>query len=353
MNDTLGWLKRVFGDSQTMVLIVLLVTAALSITYFAHMFAPAIAAVVIAFLLDAPVEFLKRRGVRPILALTFVFLLFLLITTATVVLIIPPLLVQVASFLQDSPDMVGQIRDALISLQTQIPDLVSEAQLQSWFDLLGTEIATLGPEVLAVSVSGITGAVTVLIYVILVPLMVFFFLRDKRAILAWIGSFLPKDRTMLQQIWRDITAKSGAYARGKIYQILIITAISLVAFHSLGLDYATLISVMTGFSVLLPFVGAAIVTVPVILVSYFQFGWSTDMGTALGLYFTIQAFDGNILNPLLFSEVVDLHPNAIILAILFFGGIWGFWGLFFAIPLASVINAVLHASRNREAITTD
>jgi len=57
----------------------------------------------------------------------------------------------------------------------------------------------------------------------------------------------------------------------------------------------------------------------------------------------IQALDGNLLAPLLFSEAVNLHPVAIIVAILFFGGLWGFWGIFFAIPLATVINAVVRA----------
>jgi putative permease len=57
----------------------------------------------------------------------------------------------------------------------------------------------------------------------------------------------------------------------------------------------------------------------------------------------LQALDGYLLVPLLFSEVVNLHPVAIIIAILVFGGLWGFWGVFFAIPLATLVNAVLHA----------
>jgi len=57
----------------------------------------------------------------------------------------------------------------------------------------------------------------------------------------------------------------------------------------------------------------------------------------------VQALDGNILVPLLFSEVVNLHPVAIILSILIFGGLWGFWGVFFAIPLGTLVNALLIA----------
>jgi len=60
-------------------------------------------------------------------------------------------------------------------------------------------------------------------------------------------------------------------------------------------------------------------------------------------YAVIQLLDGNVLVPVLFSEVVSLYPVAIIIAVLVFGGIWGFWGVFFAIPLATLVNAVLRA----------
>ena len=111
----------------------------------------------------------------------------------------------------------------------------------------------------------------------------------------------------------------------------------------------TLLSVATGLSVLIPYFGAAVVTLPVALVAVFQWGPTGDTATAIIAYLVIQALDGNLLAPLLFSEVVKLHPNAIIIAILVFGGLWGLWGVFFAIPLATVANAVIRAWRERSA----
>ena len=65
-----------------------------------------------------------------------------------------------------------------------------------------------------------------------------------------------------------------------------------------------------------------------------------DMAWVMGAYLVIQALDGNVLVPLLFSEAVDPHPIAIIVAVLVFGGVWGVWGIFFAIPLATLVKAV-------------
>ena len=74
-----------------------------------------------------------------------------------------------------------------------------------------------------------------------------------------------------------------------------------------------------------------------------QFGFGTEFAWIVGTYFIIQILDGNVLVPLLFSEAVNLHPVAIVVAVLIFGGIWGFWGVFFAIPLATVIKSILIA----------
>ena len=98
-----------------------------------------------------------------------------------------------------------------------------------------------------------------------------------------------------------------------------------------------------GLSVLIPYIGAALVTVPVALIAFFQWGISSDFMYLMIAYGVIQALDGNVLVPLLFSEAVNLHPVSIIVAVLVFGSLWGFWGVFFAIPLATLVKAVVTA----------
>ncbi len=131
------------------------------------------------------------------------------------------------------------------------------------------------------------------------------------------------------------------YVGGKALEIFIVAVVTYVTFTLIDLQYALLLAVITGFSVLIPYIGAAVVTLPVAVVAVLQWGFTGDTGVALAAYAVIQALDGNVLVPFVFSEVVDIHPIAIIVAILFFGGIWGFWGVFFAIPLAVLVQAVL------------
>ncbi|MFT5707931.1 MAG: putative permease, partial [Oceanospirillaceae bacterium] len=102
-------------------------------------------------------------------------------------------------------------------------------------------------------------------------------------------------------------------------------------------------AIMVGLSVLIPYIGAALVTVPVAIIGFFQFGWGNEFLYFLLVYGIIQALDGNVLVPLLFSEAVNLHPISIIVAVLVFGTLWGFWGVFFAIPLATLVKAIINA----------
>ena len=178
---------------------------------------------------------------------------------------------------------------------------------------------------------------------ILLPIMVFFFLKDKDKIIAWASDFLPDERRLLHKVWEELDVKIASYIRGKVIEILIIWAASYVAFAIMGLDYAMLLSLAVGLSVIIPYVGATVVTIPVALIAFFQWGFSTEFAWLLAIYGVIQFLDGNLLVPLLFSEVVNLHPVAIIVAVVFFGSIWGVWGVFFAIPLATLIQAIIKA----------
>lgn len=111
----------------------------------------------------------------------------------------------------------------------------------------------------------------------------------------------------------------------------------------MNLNYAPLLAVLVGLSVIIPYVGAVLVTFPIIIIAYFQWGIGQEFFWTVGMYTLIQVLDGNVLVPLLFSEAVNLHPVAIIMAVLVFGGLWGFWGVFFAIPLATLVKALLSA----------
>lgn len=333
--------NRHFSDPQVIILILLLVAATAVILLFGKLLAPVIASLVIAYLLDGLVGSLKHKGVPRWLAVVFVFVIFLAGLFFTIFALVPLLYRELRRLIQEMPRMLATLENYLEELPERYPDIFSADDIDRLTDNLSPELQRLGETVLSASLTLLPTVMAVVVYLVLMPLMVFFFLKDKTKILTWFKNYLPQDHSLADRVWRETNRQVANYIRGKFWEIIIVGVVTYVTFLLLGLNYAVLLGVLVGLSVLIPYIGAAVVTFPILGIAYFQWGWSAELVYVMIAYAIIQTLDANVLFPLLFSKVVDLHPVAIIVALLFFGGIWGFWGIFFAIPLATLVKAVL------------
>lgn len=336
-----GWFERYLSDEEALLFLLLLFAIFFVIITYGEVLAPVFIAIVSSYLLQGGMHFLKRKGVSHLLATITMFLFFVAILLVLILVILPAIWRQATQFVYELPNMLGQAQGALMLLPERYPDLISEGQITQWTAQVNNELAGLGQWLVSVSFHSIPGLVTVLIYAVLVPILIFFFLKDGSMILNWFASFLPRKRDFMNKIWIEMEQQVANYVRGKVLEIIIIGVATYIAFLILGLNYAALLAILVGLSVLIPYIGAAVVTVPVTLIAYFQWGNSDAFIYLMVVYGILQALDGNVLVPLLFSEVVNLHPVAIIVAVLMFGGIWGFWGIFFAIPLATLLKAMM------------
>ena len=336
------WYKRYFTDPQASLLVILLAFGLIISVTMGKMLAPLLAALIIAYLLEGAVSKLQIRDISRFSSVNIVYSLFLVLMAFILFGLMPLLSKQVSQFFQEVPEMIRNVQGLLLRLPEQYPELVSQEYVLELNENIRDSLSELGQNVLSFSLASVPAVITVLVYLILVPLMIFFFLKDKKIVMEWVTNFLPKERHLVNEVWVEMDAQIGNYVRGKFNEILIVGAASYIAFVILGLNYAFLLAMIVGLSVLIPYIGAAIVTLPVALVGYFQWGLSSDFTWLMISYFVIQFLDGNVLVPILFSEAVNLHPLAIIVAILVFGGLWGFWGVFFAIPLATLVKALIN-----------
>lgn len=349
MEPIRSWFQRHFSDPQVVMLAALLLVGFLVVIYMGNMLAPVLAAVVIAYLLEGLVLFSARHNTPRWLAVLIVYCTFLAFFVVVLFGLLPLLSRQATQLVQQLPSMIAEGQRLLLQLPEYYPEFISQAQVVDLMARIRDEIAALGQDVLSWSLASVVSVITLIVYLILVPLLVFFFLKDKEQILAWFSYYMPKDRQLTTQVWRDVHRQIGNYVRGKFWEILIVWSVTFVTFSLMGLQYALLLAVLVGLSVVVPYIGAVVVTLPVVLVAFFQWGWTSEFLYVVVAYAVIQTLDGNVLVPLLFSEVVNLHPVAIIVAVLVFGGLWGFWGVFFAIPLATLVQAVLQAWPTAEA----
>jgi putative permease len=335
------WLRERFADPQVLILAFLLLFGIAIVLLLGKMLAPAIAALVIAYLLEGLVRFMERWKVPRWFAVSVVFSIFMLMLLLGIFILIPLLTQQIGQLLNQLPMMISRGQVELLRLPQHYPQIVSEEQVREIMAMLRVELMSLGQRVLTFSLASLVSVIAFLVYIVLVPLLVFFFLKDKKAIQDWLRSYLPGHLDLSVQIWNEVNSQIANYIRGKVWEILIVWSASTMTFTILGLDFAMLLGFIVGLSVLIPYIGAVVVTIPVAVIAYFQWDVSSEFLRLLIAYGIIQLLDGNVLAPILLGEVVDLHPVAVIVAILIFGGLWGFWGIFFAIPLATLVHAVL------------
>ncbi|MCW8947744.1 MAG: AI-2E family transporter, partial [Sedimenticola sp.] len=304
------WFKRHFSDPEVIFLALFLLAGFAIIITMGEMLTPVLASAVIAYLLEGLVSKIQRMGIPRFPSVLVVFVAFLLFVTLILFVLMPELSRQATQLFQQIPSMMTEGQRLLMLLPERYPELISVEQVKEVIIILQREIAGLGQRVLSVSLSSVVGLITLLVYLILMPLLVFFFLKDKKIIIDWALNFLPRDRKFADTVWHDMDGQIANYVRGKFWEIIIVGATSFISFTFMGLQYAVLLAVLVGLSVIIPYIGAAVVTLPVILIAWFQWGWGNDFIWLSVAYFVIQALDGNVLVPLLFSEVVNLHPVA-------------------------------------------
>lgn len=338
-----NWYRKRFSDPHAVTLVFILLALSVLIYFFADILMPLLVAIVSAYLLERPVTALSKKGVPRTISVVIVLTLAVAACFLIVFGILPSVWHQVVLLTAEMPNMLAQAQEFMMALPQKYPEYVNVTQIQDLTNSAQEYLLESGQAIVSQSFKSIINLVALMIYVILVPLLIFFFLKDKQLLLEGASRFIPSNRRLAAQVWSEMNVQIINYIRGKVIEIVIVGGVSYIAFSVLGLAYATLLAVLVGLSVLIPFIGAAIVTIPVCLVGLFQWGFAPQFGYLMLAYGVIQALDGNLLVPLLFSEAVNLHPTSIIVAVLLFGGLWGFWGVFFAIPLATLVKAVINA----------
>ena len=187
------------------------------------------------------------------------------------------------------------------------------------------------------------------VYFLIVPIFAFFMLKDKDRLLNLIGHYCSA-YDEVAAFWKEINRLISKYLIGNIIHIFIVAIINGVFLGIMGLNYTLLFAIGIGLSVLVPYVGIVIITIPLIGVGLMQFGLSSDMLILLSVYVVLQIVDAYVITPMLFSEALKIDTFSILVSVFLFGGIWGFWGIVLAIPLAVFIKTVVTMWPSRDPV---
>lgn len=336
-----NWFQRNFSDSGTVGLFFTLLVSVLAISFYGKLLAPILVSVAIAYLLSSVVKALRRWHMPELAAVWLVYVLFIALVLVLILGLLPLLSHQLGSLVHELPHLLDKARVMLNQLAERYPAVLGDAQFMAVTQFVKEHASSWGQTLLSFSWSSISGLIEIVLYLILVPVMVLFFLKDRKEIIQWLRQFLPANPGLTMRVWGQVNRAIGHYVQGRIIEIVVVSVVSALVFVMLGLSYPYILGLLVGLSVIVPYVGAVIATIPVLIVGLVQWGLTVHFAWLMVAYAAIIAIDGNVLVPLLFAETMNLHPIVIIISVLIFGGLWGFWGVFFAIPLATVVRAIL------------
>lgn len=350
MNNNLrNWFNPLFSHPERLNLWTCLALVMLAIRYFGALLTPVLLSLVIAYLLHWPVMFLQRYLRLSYFGSALVtYFSFLGLVMSLCVLIMPLIVRQLHNLLTQLPELTARSQDVLADLQHRYPGYISSEQIQNLTHDL-TQFMTYSTQwILSSLITSIPDLMALSVYLVLVPLLVYFLLTDQHKILAWLAEFLPRRRRLIIEVWTEVYTKTGHYVRGKALEILIVWIISAIIFTGMRLPYAMLLGLLTGLSAAVPYIGTVVVAIPVTAVGFLEWGLNQELFYLLIIYSIINFLDSHLLFPFLFAEAVSLHPIAIMIATLFFGGLLGFWGVFLSIPLAVLSNSVFNTFKRSQ-----
>lgn len=356
-----NWYLRHFSTPGTIEFALVLLCIFLIVYYFMWLVGPLVVALCIAYCLDGVVRFLTRKCyMSRTVASSVTMLFFIGLSVSILVFVVPKLLQQGSQFYQTLQSISAQnistekgedfdsivtsnilpfvenLPDPLPSMMTEgeIKELVNKARLALISNVSNIFNNQIMPSVVNV--------MSFLVYLVIVPIFTFLMLSNKSQLQSrFVTYILPSNQRIIHEFWPKLTKQIEGYMRGKLIHITIVSIVNTVAFMLFGLHYAILLGIGVGLSVVIPYVGAVIITIPILLVSVFQFGFGYTLVWLFAVYIIIQLLDSNVLTPMLFSKAMNLDAFSILASILIFGGLWGFWGVFFSIPLATFIRTII------------
>jgi len=275
------WYTRNFSDPQAVILAFLLLVVFGLVWLVGDIMAPVLVSLILAYLLEGVVAAMRRWHVPRTVASVIILLLILALSTVVLFGLVPVLSKQLTDVVRELPGMIQNIQERLLLLPEKYPDIFTVEQVNDLITSLRNELTSFTQNVLEFSLARLGTLVMIAVYVVLVPIMVFFALKDKDVLLNFASKFVPKRSELTFQVWREVDGKIANYIRGKFVEVLIVWSVTYILFAVMGLNYSLLLSFLVGLSVIIPYVGAVAVTVPIALIGFFQWGFVPKLGYML------------------------------------------------------------------------
>ena len=306
---------------------------------------PIIISVIVAEVLFPIVAFIERRlpgyarypRAARIFSIAVIYVAFLAIIVALILLTIPPMVREAQEFIETVPQIYEDVKATLEELSEQydqqVPDEI-KAQVEEWAQSLGGALGSAALSIGSKTLSSLAGTVSLLFGLAIVPFLLFYLLKDKEELLDGMYSILPENVSRhTHNVLSLIHGVIGSYVRAQIISAAIVGGFVFLGLWALDISFALTLGLLAGLLGLIPIIGAFIGAAPALLVAL-----ATDPSKLIWvalLFIVVQFIESNIISPRIQGSAVRLHPIFIMGTLVVASSIGGLWGVLIGVPVVA------------------
>jgi predicted PurR-regulated permease PerM len=324
--------KPLSGIAKFFILLIPLIITAAFIAFFTDIFILLITCILISLVLNPVVDFLESFSIKRSLSILVVYIFLGVCGYFLFQLIVPDIMAQSESLQKSYYEF--RVSEKLKSLEKWIEKNIPYLKKGD----IGREIENVVRASLSKAENFISGIVSTVLYIILVPFITFFILRDVQKIKKAVISVIPNRYfEMTVNILYKVEKQLSSYVRSWLLDAFVLGVMAFIGLSLLGIRDPVIIGIVAGAGHLIPYAGPVIGAVPAILISVIQFGDFSMVLPIIIVFAIIYILDSSLIQPYLFSKGAEINPILIIALLLIGNQILGIFGALIAIPIATIL----------------
>ncbi len=297
---------------------------------------PFLYATIIAVLLNPIVNFLARRRMKRIVAITIAVLIAMLFTVGIIYLITSQLKMFQSTFPKLETKFTQMINGGAHWVSVRFN--VSPQKVNAWLAKTKTELLSNGNSLLGETLLTISG---MLIIVFLIPVYIFMVLYYKPLLLEFIRMLFDKaHKHKVEEVLLQTKTIIQSYLNGLLIEAFIVASLNAIALLVIGIDYAILLGIIGALLNVIPFIGGILSVAMPIMIALATKDSASYPIVVLVLYMLIQFFDNHYITPKIVASKVKVNALMAVVVVLIGNAVWGIPGMFLAIPLTGILKVI-------------
>ncbi len=303
--------------------------------------APFLAGAILAYVLNPLVGRLTGRYLPRIVAVVLVLLLALALVVALALVIVPLFIKELRLMSERLPAFLAWVNEQFAPWLKERFNIDFQLDVETVKQVAGDILANNQDLVAGLLGSLKIGGLALIVFLInllLVPVVLFFLLRDWNSLVASVDSMIPRRlHARARSILAEIDAVLAEFLRGQLIVMLVMSVFYSVALWMTGLEFWLPIGIITGLIAIIPYIGAFTGILLGTIAALLQFDSVAGVAWVWLAFAVGQALEGMAVTPLLVGQRIGLHPVAVIFALLAFGSVFGFFGVLLALPASAAL----------------